>query len=143
MSMDTQFLSEDLIDHLIEHSTGDQSAKERRQKRREERRKPSSVGGGRPAAKPGRPSATDNALATVDFTEWVHSLPPEGLSRRKAADSLSEFLASRRYDISSDSIRREGGLLSGLLSKGTIGKRGDSFTRPERGGEKVGKNSPF
>jgi hypothetical protein len=43
--MDTQFLSEDLIDHLIEHSTGDQSAKERRQKRREERRKPSSVGG--------------------------------------------------------------------------------------------------
>lgn len=99
-------------------------------------------GSPRSKGKPGRPSAAEHALATVDFGEWVNTLPDEGLSRRAAADSLADFLGTRQIDVGAESIRKEGGLLSLLLSRGKIGKAGGNFTRPEGWG-KMGKNEPF
>lgn len=96
--------------------------------------------GGKPARRNGRPSATENALATVDFSDWIGGLPADGISRRAASESLSEYLAARRVDLSPESIRKEGGLLSAMLSHGKVGKHGDRFTRPGSPGETVGKN---
>lgn len=99
-------------------------------------------GSPRGKGKPGRPSTAEHTLATVDFREWVKTLPAEGLSRRAAAESLVDFLGGKGLDMGAESIRKEGGLLSLLLARGKVGKSGGNFTPPKTA-EKGGDVEPF